>query len=403
MSIVILIFYDKNINKNYDFKFAFQDKQCDNIIEKTFVTGDNVNYSEFYASLKKIQHVYLLAGAESYYVDRGINDILTRLLPNESDRNECLIKMDGEKISDLNEITAAVETAPFFSEKNVILVKNTTLFKSKSNAADDSEEVNDIDKSKKSTKSKTKSKDTKMERLINAIQNIIDTNYLIFTTRDNADKRKPLYKAIASVGVTLEAEPLRHWQIDKWLDFNLKQLGKGMEASARSYFIEIISMLPEISLNYLYNELNKTALYSSSKFITKSDLQTIMAQSPEVSSFALNDAINEKNLKKASYLLSSQINEGKEAIVIALLARHVRLLIRAKNFMRQGVKGLSLGKPLGLNPYVAQKTGEASKKFSDKVLEDALVMIADADYFYKSGKSGSELLERIVVKLIRNT
>ena len=162
-------------------------------------------------------------------------------------------------------------------------------------------------------------------------------------------------------------------------------------------------MLPEISLNYLYNELNKTALYSSSKFITKSDLQTIMAQSPEVSSFALNDAINEKNLKKASYLLSSQINEGKEAIVIALLARHVRLLIRAKHFMRQGVKGLALGKPLGLNPYVAQKTGEASKKFADKVLEDALVMIADADYFYKSGKSGSELLERIVVKLIRNT
>ena len=116
-----------------------------------------MNYSEFYASLKKIQHVYLLAGAESYYIDRGINDILTRLLPNESDRNECLIKMDGEKISDLNEITAAVETAPFFSEKNVILVKNTTLFKSKSNAADDSEEVNDIDKSKKNAKSKTKS------------------------------------------------------------------------------------------------------------------------------------------------------------------------------------------------------------------------------------------------------
>ena len=199
----------------------------------------------------------------------------------------------------------------------------------------------------------------------------------------------------------MEAEALRPWQIDNWLNFTLRSLKKNMDAEARRYFIETISMLPEISLNYLDNELRKTALYVTSSTITKKDLQLMMAEPPEVSSFALIDAVSEKNLKKAMYLLTAQINERKEAAIIALLARNVRLMIRAKFYMKQGLSGKALATPLALNPYIAQKTGEAAAKFSDKTLEDAFLMLTDADYFFKFGKFGSEMLERIIIKLVR--
>ena len=346
-----------------------------------------MNYKDFVMSLKSMKHVYLLSGAESYYIDRGVEDILSRLFKKNEDRSEGLVKIDCDKKADINEIIAAIETAPFFAEKNVVLVKNTTLFKAKAAASDD--------ESKSS-----KRKDPTTERLINTLSDMLETNYVIFTTNETADKRKSLYKTVNKVGVILEAEALRPWQIDNWLNYTLKSLKKNMDAEARKYFIEIISMLPEISLNYLDNELKKTALYVEGVVITKKDLQTILAEPPEVSSFALIDAVTERNLQKAMYLLTVQVNEHKEAPLIALLVRQVRLMMRAKYYMSQGVRGKALAAPLSLNPYIAQKTGEAAAKFSDKTLEEVFLMLADADYFFKSGKFGAEMLERIIIKLV---
>ena len=347
-----------------------------------------MNYKEFVMSLKTMKHVYLLSGAESYYIDRAVEDILSRLFKKNEDRSEGLIKLDCDKKIDINEIISAIETAPFFADKNVVIVKNTNLFKAKATANDDES-------------NSSKKKDTTTDRLIDVISDMLDTNYVIFTTSDNADKRKKLYKVVTKVGIAMEAEPLRHWQIDNWLNFTLRSLKKNMDPEARRYFIETISMLPEISLNYLDNELKKTALYVTGPTITKKDLQLMMAEPPEVSSFALIDAVSEKNLKKAMYLLTAQINERKEAPLIALLARNVRLMMRAKFYMKQGIRGKSLATPLSLNPYIAQKTGEAAEKFSEKTLEEAFLMLADVDYFFKFGKYGSEMLERIIIKLIQ--
>jgi len=347
-----------------------------------------MNYKEFVMSLKTIKHVYLLSGAESYYIDRGTEDILSRLFKNNEDRNDGLIKLDCDKKIDINEIIATIETAPFFADKNVVLVKNTNLFKAKASNSDD--------------ENKSNKKDPTMDRLIDTLSNMLDTNYVIFTTKDTADKRKKIYKTVSKVGVILEAEQLRPWQIDNWLNFTLKSLKKNMNPEARNYFIEIISMLPEISLNYLNNELEKIALYVTGTTITKKDLQLMMAEPPEVSSFALIDAVSEKNLKKAMYLLTAQINERKEVPLMALLVRHIRLLMRAKFYMRHGVRGKALAAPLSLNPYIAQKTGEAANKFSDEVLEEVFLMLADADYSFKMGKFGTEMLERIIIKLTDN-
>ncbi len=348
-----------------------------------------MNYKEFVTSLQNMKHVYLLAGAESYYIDRGVDDILSRLFKKKEDRHDGLIKIDCDKKADINEIIAAIETTPFFAEKNVTLVKNTTLFKAKAAAADDESKSG-------------KRKDPTIERLIKTLSDMLETNYVIFTTTEPADKRKSLYKAVNKVGVILEADALRPWQIDNWLNYTLKTLKKNMDSEARKYFIEVISMLPEISLNYLDNELKKTALYVNDKIITKKDLQTIMAEPPEVSSFALIDAVTERNLKKAMYLLTVQMNEKKEAPLIALLVRQVRLMIRAKYYMQQGIRGKALATPLSLNPYIAQKTGEAAAKFSDDTLSEVFLMLADADYFFKSGQFGAEMLERIIIKLIRD-
>ena len=342
-----------------------------------------MKFKDFMEALKigELKHVFLLAGAEGYYIDRAREVILSRLFDSKSARNEGMTVLDCDDKIDLSEIISVIDTAPLFVEKNVVLVKNTTLFKSRST---------DEDKS-----------DRKVEELSAVLKNMLDSNYVIFTASEAPDKRKKIYKALDKVGAVLEAEPLRSYQLEPWLNDKLKALKMTMDYDARQYFIGTAGLMPEVSLGLLDNELDKVSLYVRSNRITKAELEKVLASLPEISNFALMDAINEKNFGKAMKLLSMQNGEVKNVMItMTLLARHVRLLLRAKHFMSKGVRGKELGEPLKLNPFIAQKTGEASKKFSQEALEEALIDLADADFGLKTGTGGTELIEGALMKLL---
>ena len=69
--------------------------------------------------------------------------------------------------------------------------------------------------------------------------------------------------------------------------------------------------------------------------------------------------------------------------------------------MAQGISGRRLGEPLEMNPYIAQKVGETSKSYSEKILEEVFIELAEADYKLKMGQAGVEVLERILLKLCK--
>ena len=200
----------------------------------------------------------------------------------------------------------------------------------------------------------------------------------------------------------MEADPLRSWEIDDWLNEKLKSLGKIMRGEARRHFNERLGILPEISLWYLENELDKVALNVAGNEITAADLRKNMLAPQEVSNFALTDAVDEKKSKKAVYLLKQQARTpAKIPLVITLLVNHVRRLLRAKFFMAQGITGRRLGEPLELNPYIAQKVGETAKSYREDLLEEVFIELADADFKLKTGRADVEILERILIKLCR--
>ena len=330
-----------------------------------------MKFKEFMSALDgELKNIYLLSGEEKFFIDKALEKILARL---GVDKSTELITFDCDTKNALGEIISAIDSSPFFSPKNVVLVKNTTIFSS----------------------------DKKIERLENILKDMQPTNYVIFTAKA-ADKRRKLYKIISQLGLTLEAEPLRPWEVNDWLNEKLSSLGKIMRGDARKYFNELIGILPEISLWYLENELDKVALNVTGKEIMAADLRKNMLAPPEVSNFALTDAVDERRAKKSLYLLRMQAkNPTKIPLVTTLLANHVRRLLRAKFFMAQGISGRRLGEPLEMNPYIAQKVGETSKSYSEKVLEEVFIELAEADYKLKMGQAGVEVLERILLKLCK--
>lgn len=328
-----------------------------------------MKFNEFMAALdKELKHVYLLSGEETFYIDKAREKILAKLCISRTD----LVTLDcNNKISPA-EIANAIDSAPLFSPLNVVLVKNAPFFGSEG----------------------------KFERLENILSNMLETNYVIFTAKA-VNKQRKLYKIVSKVGEFLEAEPLRPWQIDDWLGDKLKALGKSMSYEARKYFAERISVLPEISLWYLDNELNKVAL-NSGREISARDLERNLLEMPEVSNFAVLDAIDAKKVKAAVQILRTQLRDKTKApTVTAILVNHVRKIIRAKFFLKTGVKGKPLAEKLEMHPFIAQKFEKNVTTYSAKLLEEIFLELADADFKIKSGRASAEILERIVIKLAR--
>ena len=230
---------------------------------------------------------------------------------------------------------------------------------------------------------------------------MLDTNYVIFTAK-TADKRRKLYKIVDKVGEILEAAPLKPWEIDKWLDEKLKSIKKNMTLDARKFFSERIGILQEISIRYLENEIDKIALNVSGREITLTDLQRNLLDMPEVSSFAIVDAINAKKIKSAVEILRTQMrNQNNFVVIITVLSRHVRQLLLAKFYLKNNIKGKDLAQKLEMHPFIAQKFEKVVPTYPAKLLEEIFIELADADFNFKIGRAGVETLERIVIKLCR--
>jgi len=327
-----------------------------------------MNFKDFMKMLDiKIKHVYLLSGEETFYIDKARDKIFQKLQVDRAD----VTKIDcGEKIP-ISEIVTAIDSAPFFNPKNVVLVKNAPFF----------------------------SAESKTERLEKVLENMLETNYVIFTAK-TADKRKKLYKIVSKVGETLEAEPLKSWQLDNWLNEKLKSIGKIITFDARRYFSERIGVLPEISIWYLENEFEKICLNVRGKEITLEDLQRNLLEMPEVSNFAIVDAIDARKTKNAVQILRTQMrNINNFVLVITVLSRHVRQLLLTKYFVKNKIRGDELAKKLEIHPFIAKKFEKIIPTYTTKLLEKIFLEIADADYNFKIGRAGVETLEKIVIQL----
>ena len=344
-----------------------------------------MKFGDFMASLQRgeLKHVYLLAGEEHYYIEKAQERILSRLFANPQEQGEAMQKISG--VVDSDDLVGLIETAPFFASKNVLLLQDTSWFKDKNEGEE-----------------KKAGKDKKLERLLATLADMPEFSYVIFVQNGKADKRRKIYKTIEKNGMVLEAEAIRAWNINDWLQGKLQTINKDMDRDAMAYFSGVVSTMQTISLEFLDREFDKLALFSQDRRITRELLEKVFAGLPEVSVFALLDAISERKAKKALQLLRRQLNDGTYfTVILALLTRHVRQLWQAQVLQQQGIRGKALAKPLELNPFIAEKLGRAAMQFPAAVLKRNMLELIDADYFLKTGQAGDEVLEHIVIDLCR--
>ncbi len=235
-----------------------------------------------------------------------------------------------------------------------------------------------------------------------ALADLPPYSVVVFFCAQKADKRRKLYKRIAKIGVIVEVNPLRAWELKDWLRPHLRELGREFAPQAEEYFLSLAGVMDTISLGYLEQELEKILLYTKKNRIELADVQATMASCPAVSVFAMLDAIGEKDLKKSVQLLNDQLNAGEHPLkLLTLLTRHLRQLWQARVLARQKMTGRAVAQALGVVPFIAEKLSRQSQNFTEEKLKRTLSDFDECDYLFKSGQADPVRLEALLVALCR--
>ena len=307
--------------------------------------------------------VYLFYGEENY-LKRYYSEKIAEALVGEKENNlNYAYLKDKVRCEDLLE---NCQSLPFFSEKKVILVRNSGLFKP----------------SKKSESSDKKEK-APSDPLLDILADIPDYCVIIFN-EDEIDKRLKAVNAVSKNGLVVEIGRQNPMDIMKWANKRFNAAGKKISAEALRELVESC----EPGMDFCLNEIEKLILYAWDKTeIKKEDVFQVCGKSIKSRVFDLTDAIAEKNRQKAFLTLEEMI-EIKEPVqkLFIMLAKHLSNIYEMKLCEKEVISFQETVKYMGIAPFAAQKISRQTKLFDAANLLELIRKSHEMDVSVKSGK-----------------
>lgn len=215
---------------------------------------------------------------------------------------------------------------------------------------------------------------------------------------NNAKGNNQLEKAVQEGGgVVLSFSAPRLSQLPNWIRQQVQSRAKRITPSAVELLLHMVG--PDISL--LDMELDKLVLYVHDREdITENDVLSVSAAHCMYSVFDFVDRVGTRDMAEALQLLHVMLDGGESpTAVLALLARHFRLLWQVKDAIVSGRDIQAISRDLNLPVFVVRKLTDQSKSFSEESLRKLHKMLHDTDRNIKSlGIPAIYLLEQIIVE-----
>lgn len=321
------------------------------------INGSDIN--------KDIQRCYLIHGEEDWVKNKYIKEIKTKVLDETTElMNYNLFEGKEANVSDIIDMC---ETMPFFSERKLVVVKNSGLFKT--GRKEDS------------------------EKLAGWVGNVPEYMVLLFSEGE-VDKRGRLYKQIKSHHVVIEAG----YPGDEEMLRILEQRQSGISREVLRYLLQ---NMPQ-NITYTMNEFEKLLDYTSGKEVTKKTVDEVCVFSLEQRVFTLIKEVTNKNTTAALRIYRALIDSKESPIgVLVLIARQYRMMLQVKYLLKANKPIKQIASEVGLPFFVAQETAKQTEQFNFKQLETVLSMCLESDIAIKTGKmEATKCIEMLIVKCI---
>ena len=225
---------------------------------------------------------YFIFGTESYLKDKALSAVIKKLKVDRSNDFDFTL-LYGDDTS-ANEILENLEMAPFMAEQRVVIIRNFDNLKT-----------------------------SEMLRIAEYLNNPVSTSVLVLVS-DKNDKRLKAFKIINKEAVVVECKaPYDFRDIQRWLTSEIKNKNVTMSQETINFFANYIE--PDYLL--AENELNKLILYQKGNpVISKEDVIECVGKSRSYSVFDLQNALGDKNLKKALIILDNLIENNESPILV---------------------------------------------------------------------------------------
>jgi len=146
------------------------------------------------------------------------------------------------------------------------------------------------------------------------------------------------------------------------------------------------------------SELDKLSLLAEGRSIEAADVETAVAASREVGIFELVDAVMEGKSAPAQRLLQGLLRDGQApSYILYMMARQLRLLVRAKSMLSDGRAEPFIAGKLGLQGFALRKTLDQAARFTVPRLKDFYHRLLEADMAIKTSRYDEDIAVSLLV------
>jgi DNA polymerase-3 subunit delta len=332
--------------------------------------------------------LYIFSGEDDFSIVQELNRIKNTL--GDADMLATNTNtLDGKQVS-VDELRAYCESAPFLSEKRLVIVYG--LLEKFAVKAPTSRSRNTR---------KTDQQTAAHEAFGDCINKLPESTVLILIENDLKDNN-PLLKIILNKA-TVKAFPLlKTVELRQWINKRIAEKNNTISPQALNLMVRLIGS----NLWAMSGELDKLALYASGRQIEEKDVKMLVGYTQQTSVFNLVDAIMGFNTQEAENVLQQLLQKGASAsYILAMIHRQLRLIVRTREMKKQGLKESDMRQKLGVaSEYVVRKTLEQGNRYSMDRIKQVYQQLLDADISIKTGKYTEELaLDILVVELCQRT
>ena len=314
----------------------------------------------------QLNHIYLLYGEEAYLRKQYKNRLKEAIIGDDS-MNYHYYEGKGAVIG---EVIDQAETMPFFSEKRLILMENTGLFKGGG------------------------------EELSEYLKSPAQTVYFLFVETE-VDKRSKLYKTVSAKGCAVEFGIQDENTLKRWVLGMVKRENKKISEPALNFLLEMTGT----DMENIQKEMEKLFCYCMDRdAITERDIVQICTKRISSHIFDMINAIADKKQKKALELYYELLALKEPPMrILFLITRQFNLLLQVKELAGKGYQGRAIGEKVGLPGFVAGKYVTQASRFQKEELRETVEACVEAEEAIKTGRLNDNMsVELLIVKYSSN-
>lgn len=207
--------------------------------------------------------------------------------------------------------------------------------------------------------------------------------------------KNPLLSLLQPLAEVREFRPLDRRDVPGWIVQRSRQSGLTIAPRA----VALLSSLVGNDLWTLSNELDKLAAYADGRQVEEEDVRALVSSIREANVFAMADALTEGHTEDAAGLIRRLLEEGDSPQrLLAVIARHYRHLIVAKDLLAGRLPPPQIGARLGVPGFALERILRQVPRYSMARLKAAMGRILEADLSIKRGLCDEETALHLLVQ-----